>query len=153
MIEGNYNNKTVYAHRSIIANRLLRAGWPAFIAGDEIPVEILASKENCGYWYYTGWAVLASGQRVMMDLPGWHLFRDADAAILDVIQQQKHALMLRYSRCYHHKKKGMFARLKDFLAKKHQAGASTSSRMCDERNKQGGSQPFPALPITSRRVL
>ena len=41
MIEGNYNNKRVYAHQDVIACRLQMAGWPPDVAGDEIPVEVM----------------------------------------------------------------------------------------------------------------
>ena len=43
MIEGNHNHKRVYAHKETIVCKLVIAGWPPHISGDEIPVEVIGS--------------------------------------------------------------------------------------------------------------
>ena len=154
MIEGNYNNQTAYAHTKII-NCVLgcKCNWPMTVcwnSADDQAVEVIKSTEELGHWYYWVWAPTPNGNKYLMKLGGWQLFPTAEAASLDHYKQKQQAQLLRYAKCYHHKKKGMFARIKDFLAKKHQAGAPTSSRVHDER-KQGGVHPFPA-PST-RSVL
>ena len=149
MIEGNYNNKRVYAHQDVIACRLQMAGWPPDVAGDEIPVEVIGSAELDGYWYYMAWAPLATGHKVLMNLPGWVLFENYQAAIADVLADEARRAMYKYAKCYRHKKPTVWQRVKNFLAKKDQAG--TSFPACDE-SKQGGAQTLPA-PIFSRRVL
>lgn len=156
MIQGNYDNKTAYVHNTILWGKLFAAGWPVtkrdLTAADDVAVEVIKSTEDMGYWCYWVWAPTSSGHRVLVKLMEFDLFPSAIDASLDQLQQQKHQQLLRFARCYHHKKQGLFQRLKNLLAKKHQASALISLPARPENNTQGAAQTLRALPFT-RRVL
>ena len=152
MIRGNYNNKKVYAHRDVIACRLQIAGWPPDVAGDEIPVEIIGSTEMTGYWYYTAWAPLATGHKVLMNLPGWVLFENYQAAKADVLADEVRQAMYKHAACYHHHKKlTLWKRIKNLLAK-NTSRTVLKSLPARPESTQGRGSFLPALP-TLRRML
>ncbi len=162
MIEGNCNNTYKYVAPYVLTKKNHHYDYreyPGYLAGDGpavMSVGIVHSDIHNGRWIYFAWVELQDlndcPREILMEFDQDELFNTpADAWTA----QEKHSQAVRlacykYARCYHHKKKGMLARIKDFLAKKHQAGAPTSSRVHDER-KQGGVHPFPAHSI--RRVL
>jgi len=176
MIEGNFNKRKVYVHKECIVGRLLFAGWPVHIWGDEIPVEVVSSKENCGYWYYQVWvpipAVMASDgdiyRQALVEMAGWNLFETYQEAIAERLTDKQRRALYKYAQCYHYTKgkkplflgrrnpgkwwadllKGFY--LHNFLAKTHQAG--TSNPACDD-SKQGGAQTLPALPVSKPEAL
>lgn len=142
MIQGNYDNKIAYVHTSILWAQLFIAGWYVskgdLIAADDVAVEVAKSTESNGYWHYLVWAPTAGGHRVLIKLLEFDLFPTAIEASLDHLTQEKSKQLLRFARCYHHKKQGWFSRLfkwwgptkalgadanSNFLAKKHQASA------------------------------
>lgn len=175
MIEGNFNERKVYVHKECIIGRLLFAGWPVHIWADEIPVEIVSSKEDCGYWYYFVWFPIPAEMRhpanvlgkILLELPGWNLFESAQAAVADRLTAKQRRALYKYAQCYHHTKaqkplflgrrnpgkwwadllKGFY--LDNLLAKKHQPGAPNPMR---DESKQGGDQTLPA-PISTGRAL
>lgn len=153
MIQGNYDNKTAYVHNTILWGKLFAAGWSVtkkdLLDADDKAVQVIKSTEEMGYWYYWCWAPTASGNRVLVKLLEFDLFPDAVSASLDHLQQKKRAQLLRFARCYHHKKQGIFQRIKDFLAKKDQAGAPSLPRATKE---QGRGPSLPALPSTWRAL-
>lgn len=151
MIQGNYNNKKVYAHRDVIVCRLQKAGWPPDVAGDEIPVEIIGSAELTGYWYYTAWVPLATGHKVLMDLPSWVLFKTYQEAIADMLADDVRRAMYKHAKCYHHKKQGLLQKIKNLLANRTSRTVLKSLPARPE-STQGRGSSHPALP-NFRRVL
>jgi len=151
MIEGNYTNKTVYAHRDVIVCRLHQAGWPPDVDGDEIPVEIISSAELTGYWYYVAWVPLATGHKVLMYLPGWVLFATYQDAIKNVLADEVRRAMYQHAKCHHHKKPTVWQRIKNLLANRTSRTVLKSLPARPE-STQGRGSSLPALP-TLRRML
>ena len=160
MIEGNHNHKRVYAHKETIVCKLVIAGWPPHIAGDEIPVEVIGSAEVFDNWSYTAWVPLASGQKVLMEFRGLYLFETYQAAIAERLTEKQRRELYKYERHYHYKaKKPLFLGRRNpgkwwadllkgfvthnFLAKKHQA-CTPSLPACDDKTTgRGLSHPAP----------
>ena len=143
MIEGNHNHKRVYAHKETIVCKLVIAGWPPHISGDEIPVEVIGSALVLDDWSYTAWVPLASGQKVLMELRGLYLFETYQAAIAERLTEKQRRELYKYERHYHYKKPTMWQRVKDFLAKKHQAGTPSLPACDDKTTGRGLSHPAP----------
>jgi len=154
MIQGNYDNKTAYVHNTILWGKLFAAGWPVtkrdLTDADDKAVEVIKSTEEMGYWYYWCWAPTASGNKVLIKLLEFDLFPSAIEASIDQLQQEKRKALYKFARCYHHKKPGLLQRVKNFLAKKDQAG-TLPLPACDERTK-GRGPSLPALPSTWRAL-
>ena len=157
MIDGNYNNKTAYVHNAILWGKLFAAGWPVtkrdLTAADDVAVEVIKSTEELGYWYYWCWAPTASGNKVLIKLMEFDLFPSAIEASLDQLQQQKHQQLLRFARCYHHKKPTMWQRMKNLLANHTSRTGAKSLRLRPENNTQGAAQILRPLPISNRGSL
>lgn len=164
MIKGNCNNAYKYVAPYVLTQKNRHYDYreyPGYLAGDGLPVmsvNIVHSDIYNGRWIYFAWVELEDlneyPREILMEFDQDELFDTPQEAWNE---QEKHVKALRavcykYARCYHHrstKKQGLFARVKNFLAKKDQAG--TPFPACDERAK-GGAQTLPA-PIFSRRVL
>lgn len=142
MITENYNGKTVYAHAEQVSAQLIRMGWRVLFWGQELPVKILSSKETCGHWYYAAWVPLPSGRKMLLELPGWDLFATYQEAIAERLAKMNRKQLYKYARHYRVRKPGVWARLKNFLAKADQAGVAQLPPR-DERNA-GRGQTLPA---------
>lgn len=145
MIQGNYDNKTVYVHNGILCGKLMAFGWPVtkqdLTAADDMAVEVIKSTQELGYWYYWVWAPTASGNKVLVEFLECDLFATAIDASLDHLRLQNRAQKLRFARCYQHKKQGVFQRIKNFLAKKHKASALSLPVQPENKNGRGISLP------------
>lgn len=138
--------KLNYAHNAMAACPVLVVGAVSILAGT----------------VYFAWVPLTDGHKILVEFTEKDLYATAICAAVEHFAhedrtareikraEQRRAVLYRYARCYHHpEKQGLFVRVKNFLAKKDQAG--TSIPTCDERAK-GGAQTLPA-PLFSRRVL
>lgn len=145
MIEENYNNKTVYAHREQVSARLIRMGWSVAFWGKELPLKIISSKENCGCYYYTAWVPLPSGRNILLELPGWDLFATYQEAIAERLAKVNQKQLYKYACHYRVSKPGVWARLKNFLAKADQAGAARFPPRDERTAGRGRTIPAPHL--------
>lgn len=149
---------------------LAGADWPegtqklnyAHNAWGACPVQVAGCVPTLNGTVYFAWVPLTDGHKILVEFTEKDLYATALSAGVEhwahedrterAIKraEQSRAALYRYARCYrHHKKQGFLARVKNFLAKKDQAG--TSIPACDESVK-GGAQTLPA-PLFSRRVL
>lgn len=126
------------------------------------PVLVCGSVPTLTGTVYFVWVPLTDGHKILVEFTEKDLYATANSAAVEHFAnedrtarsikrtEQCRAALYRYARCYHHhKKQGLLARVKNFLAKKDQAG--TSIPACDEKTK-GGAQTLPA-PLCARRVL
>lgn len=126
------------------------------------PVLVVGAVPTLTGTVYFAWVPLTDGHKILVEFTEKDLYATAICAAVEHFAhedrmareikraEQRRAALYRYARCYHHhKKQGLFVRVKNFLAKKDQAG--TPFPACDERAK-GGAQTLPA-PLCARRVL
>ena len=112
--------KLNYAHNAMAACPVLVVGAVSILAGT----------------VYFAWVPLTDGHKILVEFTEKDLYATAICAAVEHFAhedrtareikrtEQRRAVLYRYARCYHHpEKQGLFVRVKNFLAKKHQASA------------------------------